>query len=180
MWYTLTVAVSFFFLFLYDLFQIRSSRVYTLLFSIIGYGGLVLSHFFLGLRYLPAVEIDFVSIGVIVLGGFFLLLLFYSLFFEIPLRGTYRNRNERYTYTLGTYGLSRHPGFLWFTLFHICLIVLFRRNEIYLFSCVAVLLNFSLILAEDLWVFPRLFADYGEYKKKVPFLIPGVFGGRDE
>ncbi|MFW5769464.1 MAG: hypothetical protein ACOCYA_05355, partial [Spirochaetota bacterium] len=71
-------------------------------------------------------------------------------------------------------------GFLWFGLFQVCLMILFRRAEVYLFSLAAVLLDFFLIFVEDVWIFPRLFDNYAEYKKKVPFLIPGVFGGRNE
>jgi protein-S-isoprenylcysteine O-methyltransferase Ste14 len=180
MWYTVTVVLSFFFLFFYDLFQVRGGRVYTLLFSIIGYGGLCLSHFFLFTKYLPGVELDMVSIAAMSLGGLFLFLLFYSLFVEIPLKGTYGRGSGRRACTSGTYGFIRHPGFLWFALFQVCLMILFRRTEVYLFSLAAVLLDFLIVLVEDVWIFPRLFDDYAEYKKKVPFLIPGVFGGRNE
>ena len=180
MWYILVAVFSFASLFFYDLFQVRGNRVNTLLFSIIGYGGLFLSHFFMVLRYLPSVEFDAPSIAAMSLGVIFLLLLFYSLFVEIPLKGTYRSGSGRRAYTSGTYGFIRHLGFLWFAVFQICLMVLFRRTEVYLFSCVTIFLDFSLILVEDVWIFPRLFEDYREYKKKVPFLIPGIFGSRNE
>ena len=180
MWCILTAFFSFFSLFLYDLFQVRGSRVYTRLFSIIGYGGLFLSHFFLGVLCIPAAEADAASIPAMVFGAVFLVLLFYSLFVEIPLKGTFENRDERKVYTSGTYGLNRHPGFLWFALFQICLMILFRRTEVYLFSSISVFFNFILILAEDLWLFPRIFTDYGEYRKKVPFLVPDFFGSRNE
>jgi protein-S-isoprenylcysteine O-methyltransferase Ste14 len=180
MWCIVTIAVSFFSLFLYDLFQVRGGRIYTLLFSIIGYGGLFLSHFFLVLEYLPAVRLDAASVISTVLGGGFLLLLFYSLFVEIPLKGTYSGGDGRRVFSSGTYGFIRHPGFLWFVGFQVCLMVIFRRSDIYLFSCVTILLNFGLILVEDVWIFPRLFEDYTEYKRKVPFLIPEIFGSGNE
>ena len=40
------------------------------------------------------------------------------------------------------------------------------------FSAVVVLLNILYVLFQDLYIFPRTFSNYAEYKKSTPFLIP--------
>jgi protein-S-isoprenylcysteine O-methyltransferase Ste14 len=104
----------------------------------------------------------------------FFLLFVFSIFLEIPFRLTYGAKDgERGVVTTGTYALSRHPGVIWFFLFHACLILL---------TCSWLLLaalpfwtgmNIFLVFVEDRVFFPRTFGDsYLEYRRRTPFLVP--------
>ncbi len=71
----------------------------------------------------------------------------------------------------GTYRFSRHPGFLWFTAMHIIWMIIFSYAQVVLLLAVCIFLNLIVITAEDRWIFPRLFTDYHEYQKEVPFIL---------
>lgn len=100
--------------------------------------------------------------------GASLLLLIYSVLVEIPLKG----HADGTLYTKGTYAFCRHPGFWWYTIFTLCVIVYFWYAPIVLVGFGFIACNFLLIVFEDVILFPRLFPQYGEYKKTTPFLIP--------
>ncbi|MGI5936434.1 MAG: hypothetical protein ACOX7I_06510 [Oscillospiraceae bacterium] len=70
------------------------------------------------------------------------------------------------------YSLCRHPGVLWLSLFFICLSV-FTAFSIHS-AAAYIVLDILLALFEDIVVFPRLLDGYGEYRKRVPFLIPNA------
>jgi protein-S-isoprenylcysteine O-methyltransferase Ste14 len=72
----------------------------------------------------------------------------------------------------GTYGFSRHPGFLWFTALQCALWAVHRDGGSLALSAWMILLDFLLVCLEDRILFPRIFVDYDEYRKKVPFLLP--------
>ncbi|MEW5816192.1 MAG: hypothetical protein AB1798_12455 [Spirochaetota bacterium] len=76
--------------------------------------------------------------------------------------------------TDGTYGLVRHPGFLWFFLFYASLGLILRGKWFFFTAFTVNFLNFLLILVEDTIIFPKLFINYREYQKTVPFLFPGL------
>lgn len=109
----------------------------------------------------------------IALAILFLLLLIYTLFFAIPFKGTYIKPDlEPETCTTGFYALCRHPGVLCFMGFYFSLWLAFSGALLLLATILFSLLNLCYIILQDRWVFMRTFADYGDYKKLTPFLIP--------
>ena len=108
----------------------------------------------------------------LILSVIFLLLLIYTLFFALPFEETYVAQNTHRTYDKKMYALCRHPGVLWFAGFYFCLWLAFGTKPLFAMATWFSLLNFCYVVLQDLYTFPRIFPDYGEYKKRVPFLIP--------
>lgn len=99
-------------------------------------------------------------------------LLFYSLFFALPLKESYgAPGQERRACTSGVYALCRHPGVLWLAGGLICLwpAAGLSPAAVVLYT----VLNILLVTFEDRLVFPALLTGYDEYRKVTPFLIPG-------
>jgi protein-S-isoprenylcysteine O-methyltransferase Ste14 len=108
----------------------------------------------------------------IILAVLFALLLIYSVLVEIPLYSRKSESSKRKAIKSGTYSFVRHPGFLWFLLLHLLLISIYRNRWFTLNSLFMVLLDFILVFLEDRFFFPKIFPNYREYMKNVPFLIP--------
>lgn len=109
----------------------------------------------------------------LVLACFFCILLIYTLFFALPFETTYvDSQRGRKVYSEGVYGICRHPGIWWFLFMYICLGFAFPNSKIMGFGIMCSCLNFLYACFQDVYVFPRIFIDYDEYKQKVPFLIP--------
>ena len=110
----------------------------------------------------------FMTAGLVFLG-----LLIYTLFFALPFDQTYLEESrKRLAYTEGMYGLSRHPGVLWFTGLYLCLWGLSGFVWEGIFFIFMILCNVLYVIFQDIWTFPRTFTNYSDYKKKTPFLIP--------
>ena len=98
--------------------------------------------------------------------------LLYCLFFALPFKETYIVQSSRRVYDGGVYALCRHPGVLCF--FAMCLFLglaalpapMLCRGMI--FS----LLNAGYAWFQDRVTFPQCFSDYGEYRKRTPFIVP--------
>lgn len=97
-------------------------------------------------------------------------LLLYSVFIEIPRAQKKRGLGARTALTGGTYGFSRHPGFLWFVGLMGGLL-LARRGGGLPFAACLVILDFLLVLVQDVYYFPRFFENYQGYRSRVPFLL---------
>lgn len=103
----------------------------------------------------------------------FFVLLIYTLFFALPFRETYvEDGGMRTAYTKGVYGLCRHPGVLWFAGFYFFLAAVAGGTDSFFFAGCLTGFNICYVIFQDLWTFPQTFSNYGEYKKKTPFLIP--------
>lgn len=99
---------------------------------------------------------------------FFLALLVYSVFIEVRLP----SHNMRgAAWKQGTYGFSRHPGFLWYSAMHILWMIIFFSAQAAMLLGFCIILNLGLITVEDRWIFPKLFSDYREYQQQVPFIL---------
>lgn len=99
--------------------------------------------------------------------------LIYTLFFALPFRETYvEQSHKRRVYSGGVYALCRHPGILCFWGTYL-LLGLAALPSVMIGRC---LLFSGLDLAyawfQDRITFPRIFCDYSDYQKQVPFLIP--------
>ena len=103
---------------------------------------------------------------------FFFGLLIYTLFFALPFEATYVDPAiGRKVYSGGLYGLCRHPGFWWLLFAYVCL-GMACGSEMMRFGLFCSFLNLLYIGFQDMVIFPRIFVDYGDYQRKVPFLIP--------
>ncbi len=107
-----------------------------------------------------------------VLAVLFLLLLLYTLFFELAFEETYVSQTGFKTYDQGMYALCRHPGVLWFTGCYICFWLAFGGMLLFQMMVIYCGLNFFYVILQDMVTFPRVFLDYSLYKQRVPFLIP--------
>ena len=96
----------------------------------------------------------------------------YSLFFALPADKTYSAESGRRLIDRGVYALCRHPGVLplslTFFFFWLSFQKAFMFNAFILWSAA----NLLLVAAEDRYIFPKLFEDYEDYKRRVPFLMP--------
>jgi len=110
----------------------------------------------------------------------FLALLVYTLFFAIPVNQSYISQhNGRSVCNTGQYALCRHPGVLYFFGLYICLYFMGIVSLAALVIFCA--LDLLLVIFEDVLVFPDVLEGYEQYKKEVPFLIPGtgkLFAGK--
>ncbi|MHC1691753.1 MAG: hypothetical protein AB9828_01840 [Sphaerochaetaceae bacterium] len=97
----------------------------------------------------------------------FTLLLVYSVLLEIPLRAKIPGK----LYREGTYGFSRHPGFIWYTVINLLIVIYYWDCGIVLLCAGFTVCNLALIVVEDMVLFPKMFPEYGEYRKHTPFFI---------
>lgn len=115
-----------------------------------------------------------VIFSVIALIGLWMLV--YTLFFAFPAEDAYGKntieKKQREAYTEGVYALSRHPGVFFMTLLYVGLYGVFLTEPMLLLLLVTTGCNVAYVIFQDIWTFPRLFLNYGEYKKSTPFLIP--------
>ncbi len=113
-----------------------------------------------------------------VLAGVFSLLTVYSLFVEIPFVSAYvqRGRPSRLV-TRGTYGLCRHPAVLWLAGFLAGLFL--ASGSLHLLAAIPVWIGLDVlyVILQERLFFVRIFgAEYTEYQRMVPLLIPGLKG----
>lgn len=108
----------------------------------------------------------------------FLALLVYTLFFALPFSATYtkaggtQGAGKPCVCRTGVYALCRHPGVLWLAGAHLCVWLMDGTPTTMTGFLLFTALNVAYVSLQDVWSFPRCFADYGDYKKEVPFLIP--------
>ena len=121
--------------------------------------------------YLSAVkDFDFVLIA---LGLVFFLALIYCLFFAVPFRESYVDEQAgRRTYRGGLYGLCRHSGVWCFGLTLLCLGIAALPSHLLWRGLFYTVLNVIYSWLQDIYIFPKVFSDHGDYCREVPFLIP--------
>ena len=108
-----------------------------------------------------------------ILSLLFLSLLVYTLFFAIPFDETYvKDSKKRLAYTKGVYGICRHPGMLWFIGLYLSLWGLTNNPSCGLFYIIMILCDLLYIIYQDVYIFPKTFSNYDEYKMTTPFLLP--------
>jgi len=169
-------ATGFINIFLFDLAQVWNRNKLKYFFSIIGY----LSIFSVIIFLLISIKIPPQPLFAIYFKSFFSFLffslLFYSLFIEIGIKAPYSKDNTgRKALDRGTYSIIRHPGLLWFTFMSLSLILIYKNFFFTTVMLSMVTMDFILVLIEDYYIFPKLFVNYQEYKKKVPLIIPNLF-----
>ncbi len=97
----------------------------------------------------------------------FALLLIYSVMIETALFSDSTGK----LYQGGTYRISRHPGFIWYTMINGLVLIYYWNYRITMLCIGLTLCNLILIAVEDRIFFPKMFAEYEEYKKHTPFFL---------
>ena len=111
--------------------------------------------------------------ALMILGAAMFALLIYCLFFALPFEETYVSPEEgRKVYDGGAYALCRHPGVLCFFAMYLFAGLAALPGRLLSAGMVFSVLNVLYALLQDRVTFPKTFSDYGEYRKRVPFLIP--------
>ena len=103
----------------------------------------------------------------------FFALLMYALFFAIPFDETYLSQvTGRKVCRTGMYGMCRHPGVLWFAGMYLCLYLAVPAAKLLMAALAFNAANLIYMLWQDVYLFPKTFVDYEDYKLSVPLLIP--------
>jgi protein-S-isoprenylcysteine O-methyltransferase Ste14 len=100
-------------------------------------------------------------------------MLIYSLFINLPFDKTYvaTGVGDKLI-TSGFYALVRHPWVHGFTLLMVALILVSRSSLMLIAAPIWVLLDIILVAIQDRFFFGRMFADYENYRRQTPMLIP--------
>lgn len=167
------IAVGVFSLYIiYDINSVTIKNCWLDKLFLIASGIFTLTNLVLFYQLKDQVVLNVATIGLICCALTFLSLLVYTLFFALPFVETYFSFDQTKAVRTGMYGLSRHIGVLWFILMYACLSLLFKDHAFTLFAVISSLMNLGYIIIQDNYTFIRIFCDYQEYKKEVPFLIP--------
>lgn len=109
----------------------------------------------------------------------FAMALIYTLFFAIPFDASYSAKKlasdcsgRRLVCRSGVYALCRHPGVLWMAGMYFFLWAAMGGKQLYWTFLSTTICNTAYVIFQDVWTFPRIFLDYGSYRKDVPFLLP--------
>ena len=162
-----------------DLSQIYKNRIVNLI-SLISYPIILLPYILIFILYVPDYKAPLVLIILYFVLIFTLsILLVYSVLLEIPLKTRHNKQpadiKTRTVYKQGTYSFSRHPGFIWMTLLNAVIYLIFIQRDILILTVLLTLCNLALIIFEDLYIFPKIFHDYKQFKKEVPFICKMPF-----
>jgi len=113
-------------------------------------------------------DVALLSGGLLMLGA-----LIYCLFFALPFDQTYvRPDGGRRVYDGGAYALCRHPGILCYFAMSALWGAAALPGRMLLNGTVLSVLNLLYAWFQDRVTFPKTFADYEDYRKRVPFLLP--------
>ena len=97
----------------------------------------------------------------------FALLLIFSVMVETSLFSDSTGK----LYQKGTYRISRHPGFIWYTIINVLVSIYYWNYRITMLFVGLTLCNLILIVVEDRVFFPKMFSEYEEYRKSTPFFL---------
>ncbi|MCI2061699.1 MAG: hypothetical protein LKJ83_02880 [Eubacteriaceae bacterium] len=124
--------------------------------------------------YLVCSPLSGLNKGALAVSVFFALLTVYTLFFALPFRKVYvyPGSGGRKVCRNGFYGLCRHPAVMWFILCFVFLGAGLPAQECIIGGILFCAADVAYIVIQDVWSFPNSFADYDDYKKEVPFLLP--------
>ena len=168
--------IAFLLYFIYDYNTIHKNNRFIKSFFLIGTLLLIGSTVYTTIKYFENSNMHLI-LGCSILGGLFLGLLVYTLFFAIPFNETYiKDSKERLAYTKGVYSICRHPGMVWFLGLYLSLWGLTYNLYAGIFYMLMVVLDFIYIIYQDLYIFPNTFCNYDDYVLTTLFVLP--FGSR--
>lgn len=126
------------------------------------------------LSSLGKIEWNIIRVGVYgAVSLVFIILLIYSLFFALPFEDTYlKMGTPPKVYRSGVYALCRHPGVICLIGFYLFLGLALGVNQLFIAAAIFSGFDILYVIFQDRWTFMKSFADYPEYKKDTPFLIP--------
>jgi protein-S-isoprenylcysteine O-methyltransferase Ste14 len=101
-----------------------------------------------------------------------LFMLIYSLFINLPLGRTYFASGVGPLVTRGLYALVRHPWVYGLVLLLVALVLVSKSSLMLIAAPIWVLLDIALVAIQDRFLFGRMFADYDNYRRQTPMLIP--------
>lgn len=105
----------------------------------------------------------------------FLWLLIYTLFFALPFKDTYVDKDSTSNvYQNGVYALCRHPGVIMFIGFYLFFGLTFNIDLLYKAAIIFSSFNIFYVIFQDNWTFIKQFDNYNQYKMNTPFLIPNI------
>lgn len=122
------------------------------------------------------IKVDAFRMGIFgVFTVIFLYLLIDTLFFAIPFKSTYLNKEESPKICQsGVYALCRHPGVLWFMGFYTFLGLALMIPLLLTAAVIFSILNILYVIFQDRWTFMKSFENYDKYKENTPFLLPNL------
>ncbi len=110
----------------------------------------------------------------ICIGSIFLIILIYTLYFALPFDSTYCQEADGHKVCrTGMYGWCRHPGIWWFLGMFVSFGMAAGGGDALWLGLVLSFLNLLYAWYQDRWIFVLEFSDYEDYRREVPFLIPG-------
>lgn len=102
-----------------------------------------------------------------------LIMIIFALFINLPFRKTYISTGvgDELVKT-GLYALARHPGIYWVTSFMFSLVFISESKLMLIAAPIYSIINIGLVILQDIYFFPKMFAGYNKYKKETPMLVP--------
>lgn len=94
-----------------------------------------------------------------------------ALFVAIP-PASYVSDGEKAVVASGLYALCRHPGVLFLCAFYFFAALMLRSRAGWAMLALYTALDTAYVAVQDKYIFPRVIAGYGEYKRTTPFLLP--------
>ena len=167
------VAAAYTLFFLYD-WRLASGRGNTGSLAVFGTGCIlvVVATAFLLATQLPWCPWDALSLVFLALALVSAALMIKALFFSLPAHTYTAPGQARHTYARGMYALCRHPGVLWYCLMFASLAIMLRTPAATAGCCILCIGDIAYMVFQDVWSFPRIFCDYAEYQRNVPFFLP--------
>ena len=98
----------------------------------------------------------------------------WALFFALPFSGTYVGQQQSTVVDSGLYALCRHPGVLFFAGMYLCAWLFCGRDAMLLTAVSLTLCDVLHVFVQDRVYFPKTLTGYGDYRRRVPFLIPNA------
>lgn len=101
-------------------------------------------------------------------------LLIYTLFFALPSEEAYSGEksDEHKVCDTGVYALCRHPGVIWLAGMYVALALMLPTKLMWSGAVAFSLADFIYVVLQDVYIFPKQFRGYNEYKKTTPFMVP--------
>lgn len=172
MTYIILGALSFVFLYIFDLHKLSPiSRLCNLCFAA-GCLGLAGATFLLLFQGISRPWFWQGSIPFLLLSFLSFLFMLYALFFALPFNRTYLQGDGNQVVDTGLYALCRHPGVLGFFAMYLFLWLATGSSLVLAAALIWTGMDILHIWVQDRYFFPKALKGYEAYRRTTPFLIP--------